>query len=160
MINHMQEIVPFLPNVEAIELQTREELDGGRIRIVRRWQGNDNSAPKAVRPFLKRDMLAWIDEATWFPKENKVEWRLSTITMAKLYDCSGVNFFEPHPAAPEETRIRITGDLVVHPRELPGVPGFMAKKLAPKIEEFVVNLITPNLTDVAQGLQGYFDAKK
>lgn len=157
MIHGMESIVPFLPSVESIEtLEKGEEIEG-RIRVVRRWQGTADSAPSAVRPFLSRESLAWTDTAVWTPAEWKVEWSLST-SMSKLYDCSGVNYYEPDPAAPEgSTRMRITGDLVVYPDRLPGLPRFLARKLAPQVEKFVVNLITPNLTDVAKGLQGYLD---
>jgi hypothetical protein len=37
------------------------------------------------------------------------------------------------------------------------VPRFLGSTLAPQIERFVVNLITPNLTEVADGLQRYLD---
>lgn len=158
MIDRMHEIVPFLPNVVAIDVQSRTEDEQGRPQIVRRWQGKDTSAPKGVRPFLKEEHMAWIDHALWIPAEHRVEWRLETVAMARLYECSGCNYFEPHPDDPERaTRIRITGDLVVFPERLP-VPKFLGKRLAPQIEKFVVNLITPNLTDVAVGLQGYLDS--
>ena len=42
---------------------------------------------------------------------------------------------------------------------VPGVPKFMAKKLAPKIEEFIVNLVTPNLKQVNTSLGLYLDAQ-
>ena len=54
--------------------------------------------------------------------------------------------------------MRVTGTLQVYPERLPGIPKFLGKRLAPQVEKFVVGLITPNLTDVAVGLQGYLDA--
>jgi len=159
MINRMDEIAPFLPNVDEITLISRDQTPEGRPHIVRKWQGNDRQAPKAVRPFIKKETLAWIDDAVWHPQDHKVHWTLST-NLGRLYDCSGINYFEPHPDNPEgATRIRITGDLVVYPDKVPGVPKFLAKRLAPQVEKFIVNLITPNLTDVADGLQGYLDAQ-
>lgn len=158
MIDRMHEIVPFLPNVDGIVQKTREDRDDGTIYIVRRWQGTPDSAPSAIRPFLTQDLLGWIDKATWHPEEWRVHWELETPVGGSLYVCSGDNYFEPHPDDPEtHTRIRITGDLVVYPDRLPGVPRFLGKRLAPQVERFVVQLITPNLTDVATGLQGYLD---
>jgi hypothetical protein len=157
MIERMEETVPFLPNVERIDLLERRRLRNGRIFIVRRWQGTAENVPRALRPFVSGEWLAWIDSATWVPKEYRVEWRLST-KLGELYDCSGVNYFEPHPNAPAaDTRIRITGDLQVHPHRFPGIPRLIGLRLAPAIESFVVGMITPNLTSVAAGLQGYLD---
>ena len=158
MIERMERVVPFMPSVEGIELKSREDLDDGLLKIVRRWQGTADSAPSAVRPFLSQEAMAWTDTALWTPEEYKVEWTLST-SMGRLYDCSGINYFEPDPDAPEtSTRMRVTGELTIYPERLPGVPKFLGKRLAPQIERFVVNLITPNLTDVAVGLQGFLDA--
>jgi hypothetical protein len=160
MIERMEAIVPFLPNIESIETQKKQKLRDGRVRIERRWQGTSDSAPAAVRPFLSRDLMAWIDRALWTPADYKVEWAHSTCSsgVARLYGCSGVNFFGPDPDDPENaTRIRITGDLTVYPDQLPGVPGFIASRLAPQVEKFIIELIAPNLTDVASGLQRYLD---
>ena len=163
MIERMEAIVPFLPNVESIETLERKRLKNERIRIRRRWQGEADSMPAALRPFLPRDILAWLDTAVWVPTEYRVEWAQSTCVagVAQLYNCSGVNYFEPHPDDPQHrTRIRITGNLQIHPERLPGVPRFLAERLAPQVEKFIVGLITPNLTDLATGLQRYFDAQQ
>jgi len=163
MIERMEAIVPFLPNVESIETLEVKSLKNGRTRILRRWQGKADSMPAALRPFLPRDILAWLDTALWVPAEYRVEWTQSTCMegVAQLYACSGVNYFEPHPDDPQRrTRIRITGDLRVHAERLPGIPGFLAQRLAPQVERFIVGLITPNLTDLAKGLQRYFDAQR
>ena len=158
MIERMHEVVPFMPSVTGIELKSREELPNDQLKIVRRWQGSTNNAPSALKPFLSEEVMAWTDTAIWTPAEYKVEWTLST-SMGRLYDCSGTNFFEPDPANPEtSTRMRVTGTLQVYPDRLPGLPKFLGKRLAPQVEKFVIGLITPNLTDVADGLQGYLDA--
>lgn len=160
MIHRMHEIVPFLPNVESIELREKEELADGTLRIIRYWQGTADTLPSALRPFISKETLGWTDTAHWFPAEYKVDWVLSTNVAAGLYDCSGTNWFEPDPKNPDKTtRIRVTGDLHVHPDQLPGVPRFLGSRLAPQIEKFVVDLLTPNMTDVATGLQSYFDAR-
>ncbi|MDJ0865853.1 MAG: alpha/beta hydrolase [Myxococcota bacterium] len=160
MIERMEDIAPFLPNIESIETQSRRETGHGRVRIVRRWQGHAETVPAALRPFLSRDLMAWIDTAVWTPEAWRVEWSQESCAgaLAGLYACSGVNFFEPHPDDPERaTRIRITGELQVDPLALPGLPHALSARMADQIERFVVDLITPNLTDVAKGLQGYLD---
>jgi len=160
MIERMEDIVPFLPSVSSIETKSIDRLPDGKVKILRRWQGTADSAPAPVRPFLSKEALAWMDDALWYPTAWKVEWKLST-SLSKFYSCGGTNSFEPHPDDKENaTRIRITGDLQVYPDKLPGIPSFLGRKFAPMVEEFVVKLVTPNLTDLAKGLQGYFDSKK
>ncbi len=157
MIDHMEAIAPFLPNVERIDTLEKTRRRNGRIFIVRRWQGVSASIPRALQPFVSKDWLAWIDTALWVPREYKVEWTLST-KLGHLYECSGTNYFEPYPREEAtSTRIRVTGDLQVYPDRLPGIPRVLGARLTPAVEGFVVALITPNLTEVAKGLQGYLD---
>ena len=157
MIERMEDIVPFLDTVEAIELMSREDLGDGRIRIVRRWQGSESSAPPALAAFVTPEMLSWVDTAIWVPEEFYVDWTIET-SMSKLYECGGRNSFGPSPADPDAaTLMRVKGSLTVYPDKVPGVPGFLARRLAPQVEKFVVNLLKPNLMDVAKGLQGYLD---
>lgn len=159
MINRMEEIVPFLPNVEGIELREREELADGRIRIVRHWQGAASNVPSALRPFVSAEMLGWIDTALWSPSAYKVDWAMST-SLSAFYECSGTNYFEPYPKQEETaTRVRVTGELTIFPDKLPGIPSFLGSRLAPQVEKFVVALLTPNMEDLAKGLQAYFDGK-
>ena len=110
MIERMEEIVPFMPNVAKIETAERGILDDGRERIVRHWTGSVESVPSALQPFFSEELASWIDTALWTAEEYKVEWSLST-SFSKLYDCGGVNYFEPHPDDDTKTRIRITGEL-------------------------------------------------
>lgn len=157
MVDRMEDIVPFLDTVEAIEEISREDLGDGRIRIIRRWQGSESSAPPALKAFVTPEMLAWIDTAIWVPAEHYVDWTIAT-SMSELYACGGRNSFGPAPADPEgSTLMRVKGSLTVYPDKVPGVPGFLARRLAPQVEKFVVNLLKPNLMDVAKGLQGYLD---
>ncbi len=159
MIERMEAIVPFLDNIESIETRSRQTLADGRLKIVRRWQGTADAVPMALRPFISRDLMGWIDTALWTPAQFKVEWShaMCSENVAKLYECSGINYFEPDPDDPEHaTCIRVTGELAVFPERL-GIPSFVGRRLAPQVEGFVVGLITPNLTGLAKGLQGYFD---
>jgi hypothetical protein len=163
MIERMEAIADFLPNIESIETLEREDLEEGRVKIVRRWQGSLAGAPAALRPFLSRDLTAWLDTAVWTRSAHRVQWNHSMVSpsVARLYDCHGVNYYEPDPEDPaRSTRIRITGELHVHPEVLPGVPGFLGRTLAPQIERFVVGLVAPNLEDLSAGLQRYLDSRR
>lgn len=160
VMNRMHEVVPFMPSIESIQLREKETLADGRVRIIRYWQGSSANVPAALRPFISRELLGWTDSALWEPAKYKVDWTLTT-SLSRLYECGGTNYFEPDPkAAKKRTRIRITGDLHVHPERLPGVPSFLASRLGPQIEAWVLEMLTPNLTNVAAGLQGFLDAPR
>jgi hypothetical protein len=155
MIRRMEAIVPFLPNVERIDTLEQKRLRNGSHHIVRRWQAASDNLPAALRPFVSHEWLMWIDTALWTPAEHKVDWTLST-KLGHLYDCSGTNYFEPDPRAPEKrTRIRVTGTLDIYPDRVPGIPHLLTNHLAPVVERFIIDLITPNLTSVANGLDRY-----
>jgi len=155
MIEHLEAIVPYLPNIERIETLEKKASRHGRQHIIRRWEASADRLPNALRPFISTEWLAWIDDALWTPAAYKVDWSIST-KLGRLYDCSGTNYIEPDPKAPDKrTRIRITGNLTVYPDRVPGIPALLSKRLAPIVERFVVGLITPNLTSVAQGLDRY-----
>lgn len=158
MIHRMEQIVPYMPTVDSIETQKFETRDNGQILVLRKWIGSADQAPAAIRSLVSKDMLTWYDEALWTPSEFKVEWKLSS-SLGKLYDCGGVNSFGPHPDEPESAcLIVISGDLKIYPDRIPGVPGFIARRVAPQVEKFIVKMISPNLTEVVDGLGRYFDA--
>jgi hypothetical protein len=155
MIQRMEAIVPFLPNVERIDTLERKRLRDGSHRVVRRWQAGSDNLPAALRTFVSPEWLMWIDTALWIPAEHKVDWTLST-KLGHRYDCSGTNYVEPDPQAPEKrTRIRIAGRLDIYADRVPGIPRLLSKHLAPVVERFIIDLITPNLTSVAKGLDRY-----
>lgn len=155
MRDRLPELVPFLSGAESIEVAAREEPGPGRVRMLNHWQGNKNVAPKAVRPFLTRGLLRWKDHAEWDQQARTVKWRFEAFHFDKLFDCQGENRFES--TAEGHTRITIDGDLDIYPERMPGVPRFLAKKLKPKIESFISNLVGSNLADLAGGLQKFLD---
>ena len=55
--------------------------------------------------------------------------------------------------------VRLTGDLQINVKEIPGVPSFLAKRLAPQVEKFIVSLITPNLEQVNKSIERFLDAE-
>ncbi len=53
--------------------------------------------------------------------------------------------------------MRLTGTLVIDLKEIPGVPSFLGRRLAPQVERFIVSLITPNLEAVNTSIQRFLD---
>lgn len=153
----MSELLPYLPNVDEVEVIERHPPEDGTQRIVNKWFGNNESAPAAVRKLVSRDMITWIDHALWKDAESHVEWRMETVKFDGLFDCSGVNHFDD--VGDGQTRIRITGSIQIYPDRIPGVPRFLARKLQGPIERYMIDSITPNLAAMPSAIQRYLDSK-
>jgi hypothetical protein len=160
MIHNLDKVVPFMPTIDYIETEKFERRDNGQIYILRKWKGRSETAPKALKPFLSEAMLTWHDDALWTPEEYKVDWSLRS-SMGKLYECGGTNSFGPHPDDQEKASlIRLTGTLTIYPDRIPGIPKFIARRVAPQVEAFILKLVSPNLTEVVNGLEGYLASQK
>jgi hypothetical protein len=153
--DRLTELVPFLPAVDSIELQERAELGPGKVRLVNLWQGKTQVAPAAVRPFVTKGMVRWKDIAEWDQAAHSTRWHFETFHFEKLFECAGENRYAATPEG--HTRIEIRGNLEIFTDRIPGVPGFLSRKLKPKIEKFIVELVTPNLRDLGQGVQRFLD---
>ena len=148
----------YLPQVTSIQELERTIEAAGVTRVICRWQANDRSAPSAVRPFLSEKMLSWLDHAQWVDKEHLVHWRLQPATNESLFDCGGTNRVEKLDE--NNCQFRLQGTLNVHPEQVPGIPRFLAKKLRSKIEQWMVNMITPNLAELPKAVQQFLDDQK
>jgi hypothetical protein len=73
-------------------------------------------------------------------------------------DCTGETRYLKN--GEDSTTIEIRGDLQVDASEIPGVPSLVAGKVGDAVENFVVKLIEPNLTDVNRGLEKYLQSKQ
>jgi hypothetical protein len=153
----MSEIAPYLSGIKSIETVERKELGPGVVYLLNLWQGSIESAPPFARPFVSENMLRWKDHAEWHEREFCVKWRLEPFQFGSLFDCGGVNSFTAHEQG--GTRLVIQGTLNIYPDRIPGIPGFLSKRLRPDVEKFVVNLITPNLKGLADGLNRYYGRK-
>ena len=71
--------------------------------------------------------------------------------------CSGRNTFIED--GPNSTKVQLQGSLTISVKAIPGVPSFVAKRMAPQIEAFIVKLITPNLEQVNRSIGAYLDAR-
>ncbi|MBW2254838.1 MAG: hypothetical protein JRI25_09625 [Deltaproteobacteria bacterium] len=153
--DRLSEMVPFLESVDSIELLSRTEEADGRLRLLNVWQGNALQAPTVVRPFVTRDLIKWKDHAVWNDPENRVEWRFEAFHLDQLFDAQGANIFTA--ASDRSTCIEISGSLDVYPERVPGVPRLVARRFGPRIESFVIGLITPNLAQLPGAVEAFLD---
>ena len=68
-------------------------------------------------------------------------------------NATGINRYEE--LGPSRTRLIITGNLVVDPSKVPGVPRLVARPIASAVETFLVATIKPNLLAVSKGVERY-----
>ena len=155
--DHLPRLTPYLDNVERIEELEREPLSPGRTRVLNRWRADAGNVPAAVRPFLKPDMLEWLDHAEWDDAGQHVDWRLEPNAFKELYACRGRNRMV---AAGTGTRVVIEGDLNLDPSKVPGVPTFVAKRALPALEAYLIERIRPNLAALAEGVGRYLKAQR
>lgn len=152
LIYGMDDLVPHMPNVAEIDTHSIEPRDDGTIKTVRRWQGTASSVPALIRPFVTKNSLAWMDYAIWTPSSYSCEWYIESKN-SKFSSCSGVNIFRPHADDPEgATELVIDGDFTVFGDKLPGMPGFLGRRVAPSIEKIIVGFMLPNFKAMAVGI--------
>lgn len=149
-------LVPFLANVSAITELERKPLGAGHTAVLNRWRADAGNVPAAVRPLLKPEMLEWLDHADWDDAGSHVDWWIEPPAFKNLYTCRGRNRIV---ARGDETAIEITGTLTLDPDKIPGVPGFVARRVAPAVEAYLLDRIKPNLAGLAAGVAGYLAAK-
>ena len=160
VMSGMDDLLPYMPEVESVTHQSVETRDNGDVHIVSDWQGSSSTTPKLLRPFVSKEALAWVDDAVWRPSAHHVNWTIKS-KMSKYYSCNGRNSFGPHPDDPQgKTLMKIEGDLLVRPENLPLVPNVLGRKMAPKIERFIIKLILQNFEAMSKALQRYFDDVK
>ncbi len=154
--DQLEELVPFLPNVNKIEAQSKEEEGEGKVRIVNRWHGK-GEIPKVARKLVSPDKLTWLDTAVWDDKERTCQWEITTMFFKENVACKGINYYSPE--GENKTRLQITGDMTIRAKGIRGVPRLLEKKVSEQVEKFVVKLLTPNLESLAQGVTRYLKEK-
>jgi hypothetical protein len=153
--DRLVECLPYLPNVKAIEVKTRAD-DGPVTRLYNVWRARAD-IPKIAQSVIKPEMLAWDDHAVWDESALTTEWRIETHFMREAVTCGGRNAYTVEGDA---TVLTIDGDLAIDLRGVKGVPGFLAKAIAPAVEQLVVAMIKPNLLEVAKGVGKLLEQEK
>jgi hypothetical protein len=149
--DEMPALVPYLPNVRAIDVVSREE-DGDVVRIVNVWHGG-GEIPRAAHAVLNERMLSWTDRATWRESDKSCAWKIETHAFTEAVHCEGTSrFLEDGPGA---TLLEMRGTITIDAKAIHGVPRFLASGVARTVEDFLGKRIEPNLRDLAVGLGRY-----
>ena len=153
--DRLPEMVPYLPNIEQITVLERSD-DAGISKLHNLWKAK-GEIPKVAQGIIKPEMLAWDDYATWDENAWTCEWQTKVKMFTENVQCQGKNTYVVEG---NETILQIRGELDVNMKGVPGVPRFLAGKIAPHVEKFIVNLLTPNLVSVATGLEQFLKAEQ
>jgi hypothetical protein len=155
--DNLNDLVPYLQNVKRIETEAKEDLGEGRIRLINRWHGK-GEIPKVVQSIVKPEMITWLDTAVWNDEDKSCHWEIQTMFFKDNIRCKGINYYKPQ--GQDRTKLEITGDLTIHLKGIPGVPRLLEKKISSQVEKFIVKLLTPNMSSLAQGVNQYLSKIK
>ena len=151
--DHLPNVAPYTDDIKEIIVKSRDNADNGP-KIHNVWVA-DREIPKVAQGLVKPDMLQWDDFATWDDANQHVDWRINIPAFPDQVKCFGRNAF--FADGPNSTRVLLTGELEINVAKIPGIPRLLAGRIAPKVEGFIVMLITPNLEKVNQSLERYLD---
>lgn len=154
--DHLSDAARFIPDIEAVRVLKREESPGV-VSLHNEWVGQ-REIPAVAATILKPEHLRWDDYAVWHEQGTWCDWTIKTRAFTDRVTCKGKN--ELLADGPSATRVRLTGALQIDLVDLPGVPGFIARRIAPQLEKFIVSLITPNLEQTNKGIQAYLDSRR
>ncbi len=146
----MLDLVPYMANVRAIELQSRQDGEA-ETQLVTVWHGG-GSIPGPARAFLSEDLLSWTDYATWKSTDFSVDWRTETHAFTEAVRSGGRNLFLEDG---DGTRIESRGELNIDTKQLKGIPSFVAGSIASTIEDLLGKQIDSNFKEMGAGVSRY-----
>ena len=148
----VEKLVPYMPNIEEITSKSSER-DGSTLKVTRGWRAKAE-VPRMAQKFVKPELFAWDDIATWDDDERSVEYYLESAVANDLYDAKGKNLWVE--LGEDKMELRIQCSVTIYPERLPGVPRMLAGKVKPMIESLVGKMLKPNLTSLGDGINRYF----
>jgi hypothetical protein len=152
--DRLTEVVAYIPDIREVIVLSREASD--RVVTFHNEWVSDRDVPAYAKAILKPEYLRWDDYASWHEDGYYCEWRIKTRAFTEAVECSGRNTFVSDGKG---TRVMLSGNLSIDVKEIPGVPKFLAGGIKPKVEKFIISLITPNLEQVNRSLQRFLDEK-
>lgn len=152
--DHQADLVPFMPDIRAVEVIEREEREGNTVRLLNHWHGATD-IPSLLKKFVSPEMMSWKDHALWHDDSLYVEWRLETFYLKDLFQCTGRTTFRE--ISERDMEMVLEANLIVNASIIPGVPSFLGSRISPQVEAFIAKLISPNLNNLAKGVRAYLD---
>lgn len=150
------DLVGHMPNIEDVQVLERTE-EPPLVHLKNRWQGAMDDVPKVIRPFVKKDLMAWFDRASWDADKLLCTWEIEAVVGRDCFSCAGTTTIA---ADGEDCSIfTLEGNMRIDPDHVPGVPRFLARKIKDPLERFIAKAMSPNLTSIASAVQRYLDER-
>ena len=92
MQDNLEELSKYMPNIEDISVEKREEKGDGWIHVLNRWQTAPTEIPAVAKRFIDREQTYWLDHAKWHRPSYKCDWFLEMSFMPDRIHCQG-NFY-------------------------------------------------------------------
>lgn len=137
--DRLADVLERMPGVASVEVLSRE-VDGPRIRTVKRWTGAVAALPDAVRAAVPESAVQWKDTAIWDESRWAVDWSMDLYGFPGGLVAKGRNRFD---ADGDETLVHVAGDLALVPERIPG--GGVLRPLMPAVERLILGQIRTNL---------------
>ena len=154
MRDQLPALAEYMPNIESVVVESRDDTEDGESKMVNRWQANKSDVPVIARKFVSANQMYWLDHAHWIAADNVVHWRLEMGFMTDRVTCKGKTTYH---AIDGGTEMRINGTLDLDLKGL--MPKFVLRKAQPAIEKFVLGTVEPNFQKTADALTAYLDAQ-
>jgi len=154
--DHLPELAQYMPNIENITIEKREEHADGWLHVLNRWQTAPTEIPKVAKPFIDRDKTYWFDHAKWHRPSYKCNWHLEMSFMPDRIECQGTTSF--HRKTDQQTEMRITGSLHINLKGM--VPRILLRRASSGVEKFIGRLVQPNFQKTAEAITSYLESQK
>ncbi len=93
MRDQLPEIVELVDEVDSIVVQSRKKTSDGNLEVINIWTARPQ-LPDMIARFVKPEMLAWSDIATWDEKTMICNWKIDSHYFREKMDCTGSTKFE------------------------------------------------------------------
>ncbi|MCA9537420.1 MAG: hypothetical protein KC620_00950 [Myxococcales bacterium] len=155
MRDKLPEMAQYMPNVDEIIVEQKDESTPGHVRFVNRWVAARTEIPAPARPFVDQSRMYYHDHADWSAEDRACQWRLVMGFMSDRIKCAGTTSY--HSVGESQTEMRILGALDLDLKGM--VPRLLIGKVTSGVESFVGKLIEPNFQKTADALTAYLDAQ-
>ena len=156
MQDHLPDLAQYMPNIESISVEKKEEKEDGWIHLVNRWKTAPTEIPTVARPFIDQNKTHWLDFAQWHHASYKCNWRLKMGFMPDRVKCEGTTSY--HPKGENQTEMRISGNLEINLKGM--VPRLLLRRASSGVEKFIARLVQPNFQKTAEALTSYLRSQE
>ena len=144
----LPELASQLDDIHSVEVLEREDLGGGRLRLVNRWRSTQ-TIPRLLQERLGATEVSWIDRNEWDETSLVCRWSIEPSVLTDSIRCAGATSYQPAMGG-RGTRVTFAGEFEFAPGALGGIAGPLERPLAAFIESIVKTLIPRNLRRVME----------